>query len=101
MILRGMADRESPRTAEITGCPAPQTSLRSLRKLDCVAGHDAGECDTPRLNLRLIRPHCHCRPVGEDERRPERDAGSGIMPAHDRGHVVAGDEQARYALARS
>jgi hypothetical protein len=22
------------------GCPAAQTSLRSLRKLDCVAGHD-------------------------------------------------------------
>jgi hypothetical protein len=22
------------------GCPAPQTSVRSLRKLDCVAGHD-------------------------------------------------------------
>src|SRR5271166_1057103 len=25
---------------ERRGCPAPQTSLRSLRKLDCVAGHD-------------------------------------------------------------
>src|SRR5262249_22313887 len=25
----------------IDGCPAAQTSLRSLRKLDCVAGHDA------------------------------------------------------------
>jgi hypothetical protein len=29
------------RKKERRGCPAPQTSLRSLRKLDCVAGHDA------------------------------------------------------------
>jgi hypothetical protein len=28
------------------GCPASQTSLRSLRKLDCVAGHDGGAIRT-------------------------------------------------------
>jgi hypothetical protein len=28
------------RKKERRGCPAAQTSLRSLRKLDCVAGHD-------------------------------------------------------------
>ena len=28
---------------ERRGCPAAQTSLRSLRKLGCVAGHDGGK----------------------------------------------------------
>jgi hypothetical protein len=44
--------RSEARTLVITRCPAPQTSLRSLRKLDCVAGHDKSEISavgiTPR-----------------------------------------------------
>jgi hypothetical protein len=35
--------RSEARTLAITRCAAPQTSLRSLRKLDCVAGHDKSE----------------------------------------------------------
>ena len=65
------------------------------------AGHDAGECDKPRLNLRLIRNQCHGGPIGKDEGGTEIDPGPGIVPAHDRGHVAAADEQPSVARQRS
>ena len=39
-----------------------------------------------------VIPHRHGRPIGENEGRPEGDAGARIVAAHDRGHVVAADE---------
>src|SRR5262249_14578891 len=46
-----------PSTSFVTqgrrGCPAPQTSLRSLRKLDCAAGHDGGEIESHQLEPAL------------------------------------------------
>src|SRR5438105_2249739 len=41
----------------------------------------------------------HGRAIGEHKGGAERDAGSGIMPAHDRGHVVTASKQAGYGIA--
>jgi hypothetical protein len=69
MITRWLPDRTSAAPAKITGCPAPQTSLRSLRKLDCV-GHDGGEyakqTEAPALvpsPFHLPRNHHSPRPL--------------------------------------
>ena len=40
------------------------------------------------------RAYCHGGAIGEHQGGAERDAGPGIMPAHDRGHVVAAGKQA-------
>src|SRR5580704_19438415 len=45
------------------------------------------------------RAYCHGGAIGEHKGGGERDAGPGIMPAHDRGHVVAASKQAGYGIA--
>ena len=44
--------------------------------------------------MRSLSRDMLARDVAERQRRPERDAGAGIIAAHDAGHVVAGGIEA-------
>src|SRR5262249_51920994 len=84
---------------KITDTSRKGEPTESTRRSPSTRSRALGERSGKILIGQLGHPHRHGRPIGENEGWPERDPGARIVSAHDRGHVVAADEQARNRFA--